>query len=506
MKRLVADAGRSIVMVALLVVSLSCAPESSPARPSTARVVYQHSMVTLDPHAHNDGVTGAVLSSVYQALVAIEPGATIRPVLAEKWTTPNDTTWQFRLRPGVRFHDGKEVTVADVVASIRRARFAPESSLATYTDGIAEVRKLPGHDLAFEITTEAPFPLLLSRLAMVAIVSRNFEPRSPVGTGPYRWVSGNEHETIVLRDWPGFWGERPEVPEIRVRFLGTDEQIEKAVRRGNVDVLGKAGLDFVARLDLDSVPGSWQVVRNPAATTTMLGLNATSGPLAHQGVRRAIECVIDQRRLVQDVYGGQGASPAFSIIPEEVFGAEPREPCGGPDLARAKSLLEKAGIDQGAKISLQHARMTAAVVEHVVKRIELLGFSVSVEDLPYDVFYRRLETADLEAFIFGWNFLFSDASDFLDAMAHTREPERHLGDTNGTAYSNQEVDRLIESAAREPVPERRLQQLRSAIRILADERPYLPLFHAERQSIFRAPFIMDERPGSWVQPHEIRYR
>jgi peptide/nickel transport system substrate-binding protein len=493
-------------MGALCVVLVSCTAEMSDDVPDTARVVYQHSMVTLDPHGHNDGVTGAVLSSVYQPLVAIEPGATIRPVLVKEWTTPTDTTWRFQLREGVQFHDGKALTVEDVVASIRRARFAPESSLTTYMEGIAEVRALADDPLGFEITTEAPFPLLLSRLAMVGVVSADFEPAHPVGTGPYRWVSGHEDETIVLRDWPGYWGHKPEVPEVRIDFYGTDEEIDDVVRRGEIDVLGKAGLDFANRVGLSALEGEWRIVRNPAATTTMLGLNGTGGVLADVAVRQAIDLALDRDRLVAEVYDGKGAAPAYSIIPEEVFGARPRRSNGGADLQRARDLLLTSGVAEGSTIKLQHARVTPAVVAHVVDQLSELGFVVEGEDLPYDVFYRRLENADLEAFIFGWNFLFSDASDFLDAMTHTRDPLRKLGDTNGAAYSNPEVDELIEAAAREPVPERRLRQLRSAIAILAEERPYLPLYHAARQAVFRAPFTMTERPGSWLQPHEIRYR
>lgn len=483
-----------------------CRKETAQTEVDRVRLAYQHTMVTMDPHAHNDGVTGAVLAAIYQALVEIEPGAVVRPVLAERWITPNETTWRFTLRRGVLFHDGTVVRVADVVASIRRARFDPQSVLATYMDGIEDVQPVADEPMAFEVTTNGPFPLLLSRLAMIAIVPEVFDPAVPLGTGPYRCVSGDARQTIVLERWQEFWGDPPPVSSVVISMVPTDEELIALMLAGDVDVVGKGGLDFLVRFDLREVPGTWSVIRNPATTTTMVGLNLLHQPFDDVRVRMALDLALNRKKLVEEGLPEGSAVAAYSLVPEEVFGASPfgRDP--EQDLDGALALLAQAGVGEGAVVRLQHSRVSPPLVELVADTFRRLGFTVEIEDMPYDVFYRSIEDASLEAYIFGWNFLFGDASDFLDGLVHTRDPERKFGQLNGTGFSDPHVDQWIEEAEREPDTGKRLQRLRSALAAVERERPYLPIYHASRQAYFREPFTMEARPGSWLQPQDILVR
>ena len=492
------------VCLSTLVALMACREEAPQPIPDQVRLAYQHTMVTMDPHSHNDGVTGAILSAVYQTLVDVEPGAVIRPVLAERWVTPDDATWRFFMRPGVRFHDGSEVRIADVVASIRRARFDPHSALATYMDGIEDVRPVAGEPTVVEITTAGPFPLLLSRIAMIAIVPQEYDPSRPIGTGPYRWVSGTVQGPVLLERWHDFWGEAPQIRSIVVELVPTDEELFMLMLDGGVDVVGKGGLDFLTRFDLREVHGTWRVIRNPAATTTMVGLNLECKPFDDVRVRMALDLALNRKKLVEQGLPEGSAVVARSVVPEEVFGASPKVQAQEQDLEGARALLDQSGIEEGLIVKLQHARVSPPLVALVAETFRDLGFVVEIEDMPYDVFYRSVEDASLEAYIFGWNFLFGDASDFLDGLVHTRDPLRKLGELNGTGFSDQLVDQWIEEAAREPDPGRRLQRLRSALAVVERERPYLPIYHASRQAYFRGPFTMEERPGSWLRPHDIR--
>ncbi|MCD4749426.1 MAG: hypothetical protein K8R59_08625 [Thermoanaerobaculales bacterium] len=477
-----------------------------PARqvPDTVRMAYTHTLVTLDPHAHNDGVTGAVLASVYQALVEVEPGAIIRPMLAQQWTTPDDLSWRFELRPGVHFHNGAEVTVDDVVSSIRRARFDSGSGLADLLTSIKEIGALPENPLqAFEITTEAPFPLLLSRLAMVAIVPQAFDPSQPIGTGPYRWVSGSQRGPVVLERWDGFWAEKPTIRKVTIDFVATDEELIEMMFRDELDVVAKAGLDYLLQFDLEDVPGVWHVVSNPAAATTMVGLNIQAYPLNDIRVRTALDLALDRRMLIQLGLPEGSAVPALSLVPEEVFGASPRAGNHMPDLAKARELMAEADVPKGTVIHLQHARVSPPLVAMVADTFRSLDMTVEVEDIPYEVYYRRIGDGSIEAYIFGWNFLFGDASEFLESMVHSRDPGRRLGILNGTGYSDPLLDRWIDSARHEVVPERRLGYLRSALESVEEARIYLPIYHSARQALFREPYTMIRRPGSWLRPFEV---
>jgi ABC-type transport system substrate-binding protein len=137
--------GTGLVLAA---VTVGCAgtPEVT-----TLRMAYPHELVTMDPQAHSDTVTRTVLAAVYESLVFFEPGLPVRAGLADRWTTPDDNTWHLHIREGVRFHDGRLLTPADVVASIDRAR----SNLVSghQLEEISNVWELPGEDRIVEITT-----------------------------------------------------------------------------------------------------------------------------------------------------------------------------------------------------------------------------------------------------------------------------------------------------------------------------------------------------------------
>lgn len=480
----------------------ACTGVEKQTAPRSATVAYQHTMVSLDPHAHNDGVTGAILSAVFQPLVEIRAGARVKPVLADTWTTPQDDLWRFRVRRGIQFHDGRELRPEDVVFSIQRAMSSSSGGISTYLQGIETV-SLSGEDWV-EIRTAGPFPLLLSRLAMVAVVPQNYRPEQPIGTGPYRWISGDTRGPIILRRFEAFWGPPPEIEELRLSFVATDAEVYELIRGGQVDVVGKTGIDFLLNHPLSSLPKGWGVVKNPASATTMLGLNIRSKPLDDPRVRLAIDLCIDREELVRKGMPAGAGTPASALVPEEVFGASPRQPVSQTDIQRARKLLKEAGVAPQTRLRITHSRVSAPLLAEIEARLSAIGFQVLSEDQPFDLFYRRLGEGSLQSYIFGWNFDLGDASDFLEAMVHSHQPGAALGQLNGSGFADPLVDGWIESASREISQEKRLVDLRSVLASLQQERPYLPLFFSVRQAFFKKPLGMKARPGSWLRPYEIR--
>jgi peptide/nickel transport system substrate-binding protein len=488
------------VMCTVVAAGTSCSGGDPPVGP--ARLAYQHAMVSLDPHGQNDAVTGAVLSAVYEALVALSPGRSVQPCLAERWTTPDDTTWQFRIRPGVRFHDGSLVGVEDVVASIRRARFGGDSALATYMEFIDDVRVLPDGEMQVEVTTRTPFPLLLTRLALVAIVPAVFDPEVPIGTGRYRWTAGRLGERVELERWEGYWGEVAGVGAISIVFVEDNERLDRMVQAGEVDVVAVSALDLFETRDLAE---QWSEVWIPSSGTTILGINAHVPPLDNALVREAIDCSLDRGHLVRTCFPEGAAEVATSLVPADAFGFNPSQLQVAPDPARARALLDRAGVSRTeAVVRLESAAVSAAVVEFVASTLTGIGLHVEPRPIPYQELYRRIETADTELFLFGWNFRWADASDFLDAVVHSRDPERRLGMLNGSAYAAPTVDRWIESAGREARSAPRLELIRRALSQVARDRPYLPLFHHSRFALVRKPYVIVASPGTLVRPDAIR--
>jgi peptide/nickel transport system substrate-binding protein len=464
----------------------------------TLRLGYGHDLVTFDPYAHDDSVTRSVLSALYEPLVSLSPDLEVEPCLAERWTTPTESTWRFKIRRGVLFHDGRPLTVDDVLASLRRAIESPESVVATYLTTVEKVHRDNGDFV--EVTTRAPFPLLLSRLAFVPIVPADFDPARPIGTGPYRLVSAPGERPLRLERWVAYWGKRPTADRIEIFGVNVSRDLAGALNRNQIDVMATVTSEFLQQWTLRP---PWHVERVPSLTTTVLGINVLRWPFTDPRVREAIDLSIDRRRLVETAFPAGEAMPAASLIPVEVFGFSPTSVVSPADPDRARQLLRAAGVPGGTEIVLEHAGVQPGTLAYLQRTLGEIGFKVGVVRYPWEQFYPRFIGGDSGLFLFGWNFPFADASDMLDSVIHSRNPEKHLGLQNGSGYSNALVDRWIEEAAQEPRSAQRLELLRQALRREAEDRPYLPLYHASRMVLARVPFSVVQRSGSWILPQEI---
>lgn len=465
----------------------------------TLRIAYPHGLVTLDPHAHADAVTGTVLSAVYEGLVGFEPGLPVRPRLADRWTNPDDTTWRLHVRDGVRFHDGRPLTAADVVAAITRAR--SNAVVGPQLSDIISVREVGDEQGIVEIVTERPEPLLLTRLEAVAIVPADFDPSAPVGTGPYRWVSGAVQGPIALGRWRGYWGEPAAFDEVEIELLRAEEQATDLLGRGALDVVASVSRGY---LRAQGTAKGWHLEESGAVAATYLGLNLAVPPLDDPLVREAIDLAIDREALVESVFPTATALPARSIVPATVFGHSPDHRLGPADPARARDLLA-AVVARGAdRLRLDCAGRHAEVAAQVAARLTAVGLPVEVNAEPYERHYRRLEAGDTELFLVNWSFRVADASQFLDAFAHTRDPARSLGSFNGAALADHRLDDLIDRAAHEPVSAVRLESLQHALSRLQELHAYLPLLEPHSLSLVREGFLLDGPALAMPRPQDVR--
>lgn len=462
------------------------------------RMAYPHELVTMDPHAHADSVTRLVTSAVYESLVRFEPGQPVKPGLADRWTTPDDVTWRIHVRDGVRFHDGTSLTPEDVVASIERARTS--HLLGHQLEEIEEVRLLEGDERTVEITTGKPAPLLLTRLETVAIVPIDFDPTTPVGTGPYRWRVGSVQGPVMLQGWEDYWARAPDFDEVSIQFVSVQEELANLLNDQKLDVVASVTVSYVNN---HRPTEPWRVVVLPTVATTYLGINVTQEPLDDPRVRQAIDAAIDRPALVAEVFPPGLATPATSLVPPEVFGFSPGHRRHETDLELARRLLAEAGVPRGTRVRLDYQDRYADVIGPLTDTLTEIGLEVEPQLHRYESFYRRIEEAENELFIFSWNYRVADASSFLDAIVHSRNPRLGLGSLNGAALSDPVFDQRIEDAAHETRSEPRLELLQLLLADVAAEHAYLPLFQPAALALVRKPFDL---VGREVRPQDVRLR
>ncbi len=463
------------------------------------QMAYPHELVTMDPQVHSDTVTRTVLSAVYESLVFFEPGLPVRAGLADRWTTPDNYTWHLHIREGVSFHDGKLLTPADAVAAVNRARAS--SASGHQLDEISNVRELPGEDRIIEITTQAPAPLLLTRLESVPVVPTDFDPETPVGTGPYVWHSGWVEGPIVLRRWNDYWGKPASYPEVDIRFVPFEEDVERLIQEGSLDVVASVPFTFVRdHVEVER----WRVIASPAVAITYLGLNTSAPMLSDVRVRQAISLAIDRPRLVALIFPDGAARPAFSMVPPEVFGYSPNHHQETVDVARARELLAAAGGQAGGPLRLVFADLNTAIAGHLLTDLTEIGLEVVGEALPYETFYRRIEKASCDLFLFNWTYRVADASKFLDTFVRSRDPIKGFGTFNGAVLSDPAIDALIESAVIEPVSAVRLEKLQAAVSKVGEQHVYIPLYKPSNLALVRDGVVAGTQGLPMLRPQDLR--
>ena len=221
--------------------------QASFAQAADLKIGLAASTTSMDPQFYVGGANSAMARSIFDGLVNQDEKQHITPALAVSWKVINDTTWEFSLRPGVKFHDGSDFTAKDVIASIKRVPLASKNSPSAYTpyvNDIADVTEV--NPLTVRIVTKAPTPLLLNNLSRVAILPARLENvpsqtlnegKDVIGTGPFKFVSWTPDDNVVLARNDQYWGGKAQWDNVTLRVFKNPSARVAAIRSGDVDVI-----------------------------------------------------------------------------------------------------------------------------------------------------------------------------------------------------------------------------------------------------------------------------
>jgi peptide/nickel transport system substrate-binding protein len=361
---------------------------------------------SMDPHFESHPLNYGPQRQIYDTLLTLDTEAVLRPYLAETWRQLDDRTWEFRLREGVRFHDGTPFEAEDVAFSVARAAAVTgnQGSYAALVRGIAAV-EVGAEPRALLVRTREPDPFLDRSMASILLLSRRVHAgatredfdagRFAVGTGPYRHVAYARGERHEIAANPDFWGGRPPWDRVTTRYVADDNARLAALRAGEADLNDTVPPGEVARLSADPQlavfggDGSRTIFLNPDSARERLphvwdrhGLPLERNPLRDRRVREALSLAIDRQGIVERVLSGQGR-PAEQIV-------SPRAPDRAPDLSpppfdpeRARRLLAEAGYPDGFHMTLhgivEDVPDGAGVLREIAKGFGRAGIETRVE-------------------------------------------------------------------------------------------------------------------------------
>ncbi len=430
----------------------------------------------MDPHFHNLGPNNSLLSHLFDALVLQDENQNLVPGLALSWRAIDDTTWEFKLRQGVKFHDGSSFTADDVVFTFERAPNVEgsPSSFGTYTKG-KQVVKIDDHTI--HIKTERPYPLMPNDVSTILIISKEKgrgaktpdynSGKAAVGTGPFKFVEYVPGDRIVFERNEAYWGGKPEWIQVTFKPIKSGPSRVAALLAGDVDIIEQTPTVDIERLKKDPKLSLSQGISNRVIYLHMDQFredspfakakdgSAMKNPLLDVRVRKAISKAIQRDAIVERVMEGI-AVQAGQLLPDGFFGRSPNLSPEAYDPAGAKKLLAEAGVGDGFKLTIHGPNdryiNDAKIAEAIGQMLTRIGVETEVVTMPRSVYFKRASRGgeggqpEFSFILVGWGSGTGEASSPLKSLLHTYDKERGFGASNRGRHSDPEVDQLIEEA------------------------------------------------------------
>ena len=424
---------------------------------------------TLDPAHVRDTVSSSYVVEIFAGLTRIGPALTPEPELAADWTIDRDgVLYRFRLREGLRFHDGSALSADDVKWSWERALSPSTGSLSARVllddiEGAAEVMTGQTDELrgvrvmdprTLEVRLSAPaafFPAKLTHGPALVVDRRNVELggewfRRPNGSGPYRLVEWQPETRIVLERAETYVPRRTGPERVECLQLDPGEDLLR-YEQDELDLVAIGGAD-VERFSDPREVRTEQLVETPTLCVDYLGFNTAVPPFDDVAVRRAFAMAIDRPRMNRVTLRGTQVE-ARGIVPPGLPGH--RRSYGGLPFSPASARWELGTSRYGSPEALPEIVLTvpgSGLLEGPITRAIVrpwhthLGVSVLVQQLEFTDFIHALDQPehDLQMFLLGWCADFPDPFDFLDVLFGSARPD------NYSQLSDPVVDDLLEQA------------------------------------------------------------
>ena len=453
------------------------AGQAAPASATGTLTVVQGADITTTDPFQVQGIRG-MHTSMYDTLVVRDANFKIVPWLATSWENPDDNTWLFHLRPGVKFHNGETFNANTVKWSFERF-VAPETQ-NIYASMLAPVAQVDAvDDATVRITTRSPFPALLENLAYGVYMGPPDTMKQqgadffkhPVGTGPYKFVSWSPGEKLVVEAAGPHFGGDAKIKTVVWQPVTEGSTRIAQLRTGEADLITSVSPQQVA--DIDGQPGI-KVTKLPSQSFLVLIMNSGRPPFNDQRVRQAMNFAIDKEAIIKTLLGGNGtvlpapAGPAHEGYDASLGVIYPYNP------DKAKQLLADAGLGNGFSITLDtpdgRYLQDKAIAEAVGGMLARVGVQVKVNPYEWGAFVKLLgdKTSDI--------LLIQQGGSTTDSLLPTCFSSKIKG-LPWLGYNNPEADALIDKARTTVNYDERYKTYGQLIKLLQQDAPWVYLHY-----------------------------
>jgi len=485
---------------------------------------------SIDPHWSTLGSQTETLRHIFDTLIGVDENLQLKPALATSWKPVADDVWEFKIREGVKFHDGSELTAEDVKFSIERIPVVTgPMSMTIYTKRVKSVSVVDKYTL--HVQTNGPAAALPNDFIRLFVVSHSIgadarneqfnSGKAAIGTGPFKFVSWEPKGDFVAERNDAYWGEKPAWAKTIRKEIPNDAARVAALKSGQVDLIANVPATDYQALQKDKsvdtfIADSVYILNiTPNVKETLPkkakvdGKEIDANPLRDPKVREALDLAIDRKTLVRVVLEGLG-KPANQLMPVTFFGASKNLPERPYDLNKAKALLAEAGYPKGFELDFActNNRLAgdAATCEALGQMWARAGLKINAQALNGTVFFPAQQKGEFSLWMSGWGTVTGEASYTYGSLVHSADEKTGLGAFNKSGYVNAELDKLLEDGARELDDTKRRALFEKVSEVSMNDRALIPtvilqtVWAGKKDALTFAPRVDQETLAHLIKP------
>ncbi len=474
----------------------------------TFKFAFQGTFKSLDPYSLNETFTLGTLGNVYEGLTRRGPDLQIMPGLAESWEVVEPTRWRFKIRQGVKFHNGNDLTAADVVFSADRVR-SEGSDLKTRIPADAKFEMVD--DYTVDVILTSPNPILHYEWDTWGIVDKEWaEANDSVrvtspsdeaattisleanGTGPFKIVSHDSGVKTTFQSNPDWWdaaNKKYNIDTVEFSTIASDATRVAALLSGEMDLVYPIPVQDIKRVNDNEATSA---LTGPELRTIFLGMDQTrdellysnvkgKNPFKDKKVRDAFYKAIDIEAIKAKVMRNL-ATPSSIMLSPFMFDNADQFSRMAYDPDGAKALLAEAGYPDGFEVGMDCPNdryvNDEAICQAVAAMLARVGVKVNLNAQPKAQYFAKVLASggfDTSFYLLGWTPGSFDSWNVLSNLHGCRDDAGNGGMFNLGGYCNEEVDKLTAQVLVENDPAKRLDLITQAYKLTTGETAYIPL-------------------------------
>lgn len=490
----------SLKSLAIALLSTVAATAVVSAKDANLAIGMSTTPTSLDPHEDSSAPNNATSRHIWDSLINLTGTSGNDPELATEWKVIDPTHWEFKLREGVKFHDGSTFDAEDVIASLLRARDKPSKSFAAYTRNIANITATDPYTIVVE--TKIPDPLLLNSLSRIRIISADCAEASVVefengkcaiGTGAFKYDTYANGDRLKLKRNDDYFAGPSDWETVTLRFLPDDGARLASLLSNEIDIIETLPADGMAKVENNA---DLHVINGQSSRFVYLGLDVSKdkpdfvaandgsplpeNPLKDERVRRALLMSINRPAIVDRVMQKNG-TVADQFVAEGYMGHSEDVTPVTYDPAAAKALLAEAGYPEGFRMTIHGPSgryvKDSEVLQAIGQMFSRIGIQTQVEVQPWSMYSDAYSNGKFSAFFGAWGVNSGETTNPTLALIASRNPDKGTGRYNGGGVSDPKIDDVLAQATSEMDEAARLPLLAELSALTFDKLWLLPLHY-----------------------------